>query len=209
MKYNLFTIINYAWKKVGYTKILAGFSVLVLLWYIVLKPFIEGETDTFFDFFDPILSFITASLAIVIWYNEMVERWEESLPKKLTVNYVYNNELVLRCEEAYLADQSDIRTWGQQIGNQMAGGNLNFHPFLKQKPRKLIKTDGQLYWLYEVFFFLRDEFKIIRKKSPDSEDENNTKQEILFKGYKLWQPGSSPQVSVFEFDERPLFKFEY
>jgi hypothetical protein len=104
------------------------------------------------------VGFGTFLVAIAIWFGELNQGWENSLPKRLTVEFLYKGQRLMLCEEAYLAGESDIRAWGQQIGAQMSRvRNLKFLPFIKQEPGRIKETrDGQAYKLYEVKFTLTE-----------------------------------------------------
>lgn len=82
---------------------------------------------------EPTTGLTTLLVVIAVFYRELEQDWENSLPKSLTVNFEYKEKLVLRCEDAFLAGEADIRQWGQQIGKQMAENeNLFFLPNIKQ-----------------------------------------------------------------------------
>ncbi|MBK8390606.1 MAG: hypothetical protein IPL23_15550 [Saprospiraceae bacterium] len=153
------SVLKYALNSQTYVRYLLVIAIIIFLYYVIRLFFSFASEDFIFPFLDPIFGLITGMLALALWYNDLQERWEESLPKTLTVHFSYKNEYVLTCYEAYLSHQADIRNFGQQIGNQMNGSkNLNFYPFMHQLPR-LLRTNkkGEKYWNYEIYFFLRDD----------------------------------------------------
>ena len=82
----------------------------------------------------------------------------DSLPKKLTVAFVFENQVVLLCRNAYLASEGDIRTWGQQIGRQMNDGkDVHFEPYIRQQDMGVVvdKNDCR-FQAYRVQFTLRE-----------------------------------------------------
>jgi len=74
---------------------------------------------------EALLGLVTTAIAVGIWIGDRREEWEEGLPRKLTVSFVFEDaggkqHELMRCEEVYLASESDVRAWSQQIGAQMA-----------------------------------------------------------------------------------------
>lgn len=68
---------------------------------------------------DPVVGFTTLLLAIVIFYQQLEKDWKESLPKRLTVSYIYKGRVIMRIEKANLFDDKDIRQWAQSLGYQL------------------------------------------------------------------------------------------
>lgn len=67
---------------------------------------------------------------MAVWWGESHQEWRNSLPKRLTVDFFYHGQLVMRCEDADLASEGDIRALGQQIGGQMAAKDEKSKPEL-------------------------------------------------------------------------------
>ena len=126
---------------------------------------------------DSTVGFGTLLVAIAIWFGELKQEWENSLPKKLTVEFLYKGQLLMLCEEAYLAGESDIRAWGQQVGAQMSGGrHLKFLPSIKQEPGGIKETrDGKAYKLYEVKFTLTE----LPKKRPTNKNDMEPEEPVF------------------------------
>ncbi len=105
---------------------------------------------------DSVMTAITFILAIFIGFGAWRKKWEESLPKKLTVHFKYEDRYVLTCYKTYLLGESDIRSWGQSVGRQMCdkSADLSFYPFIEQKNK--ISDDNE-YKIYEVTFFLKED----------------------------------------------------
>jgi hypothetical protein len=105
-----------------------------------------------------LITVLTLGVALFIWWTEQEEEWKKSLPKRLTVRFMFKDREVMRCEEAYLAGESDIRAWAQQLGGQMTADNrLSFFPTLEQNGPivcydKLVKCK---YVLYDIKIILR------------------------------------------------------
>jgi hypothetical protein len=145
----------------------AGFVliVVVVLWLAMIGRINLDD----FGKLDSIIGIATFLVAIFIWFGELNQGWENSLPKKLTVEFLYKGQRLMLCEEAYLAGESDIRAWGQQVGAQMSGvRNLKFLPFIEQEPGRIEETQGgEAYKLYEVRFTLTE----LPEKRPTNKND--------------------------------------
>lgn len=123
-------------------------------------------------FLDPIIGLFTFLLSVFIFFTSIEREALEQLPKKLTVHFMYENEYILTCYEAYLSGESDIRQWSQQIGGQMTSVyTLSFYPYIQQESKVIDYT----YKLYTVTFFLRSIPAVDANKDPKrkKEVENN------------------------------------
>lgn len=89
---------------------------------------------------------------IILAIGELNNDWEAHLPKRLTVIFTYKGLPVMKCKEAWLAGESDIRQWSQQIGKQMSDGEyLDFEPFVDQK--ESVEEQGEDFFkLYTTTF---------------------------------------------------------
>ena len=135
------------------------------------------------NWLDPVVGVTTLAVAMVVWMGELRQDWENSLPKRLTVSFQYQGREYMRCEQAYLAGESDIRAWGQQLGSQMAGTPfLRFQPNIIQQPGKICRDShtGACYKHYFVTFFLthlprphRDSSGAVINASEAGRFENN------------------------------------
>lgn len=82
---------------------------------------------------------LTLVVAFLVWVGELHGDWIESLPKRLTVRFTFEEKDVMVCEGAYLAGESDIRAWAQQLGGQMSDDQgLKFFPSLEQSDREIL-----------------------------------------------------------------------
>ncbi len=105
---------------------------------------------------DPMAGVATFLVALGVWLSKQFNAWEDDLPKRLTVIFIYQKRMVMKCEEAYLASEGDIRAWGQQIGSQMSGkSRLDIQPYIKQEaPIRKVDEEGKDYRLYVAYFYL-------------------------------------------------------
>lgn len=106
-----------------------------------------------------ILTFVVAG---VIGWQGYIRRWEDSLPNKVTVHFMFNGDYIMSCYRAYLAGEDDIRNWAQQIGRQMTGSNLGMAPVITQKALEII--DDPEFKHYETTFFLHKEPNIFNNE---------------------------------------------
>lgn len=161
--------------------------------------------EKYYDLFiDPIIAILTAIIALGLWFFQNYKNWKESLPKRLTVHFMYNGKCQLSCYEAFLSGTADIRMWSQQIGFQMIGHqNLSFYPYIDNKPARIMASHeihetskSETIMVYEVTFYLRDnEFS----KRPDIKDK-----------YIIWLDNSTKTGSEnleLIIDEQPKLPF--
>ena len=107
--------------------LIIGTAIIVLSLLVSLIVVLSNSSylDYFYDpIVDPIVAIGTAIIALLLWFFQSKKNWEESLPKKLTVHFIYNGKCQLSCYEAYLSGTADIRMWSQQIGSQMIGQGM-------------------------------------------------------------------------------------
>ncbi len=110
--------------------------------------------DNLWEWIDPIAGIMSFLITLVILYNQAYERWEDNLEKRLTVEYKYQDNTIAMVENAYLAGESDIRQWAQQLGSQMMGGHLDFD-MNWDEPKPTIDRDGNdWYKFYKVEMYL-------------------------------------------------------
>ena len=143
-------ILRFAWKQQR-RPLTAAATTMAIGWLAML--FAAGPTRVFWDYFQVLTGLATLAAAVLIWFSEAAQDREENLEKRLQVvfacewkNPVTNTvELltVMVCEYVYLASESDIRLWGQQIGAQMSGGDssLSFSPDILQQAGSIHEAD--------------------------------------------------------------------
>ncbi len=137
-----------------------GQLALILAITILMSFLIAlGNKEKWWDnLLDPAIGLGTFLFAIFVWYRDLAQNWENSLPKRLSVRFVFDGQLVLFCRNAQLASEADIRQWGQQIGSQMCNGeNLNFRPFFETRlgvPKR--DERGDFYKPYFLQIFLTE-----------------------------------------------------
>lgn len=170
-----------------------------------------GISQKWNSWLEAYISLATLLIAVLIWYNEKRQDCIISMPKRLTVHFLYQKKYIMTCHEAYLASEGDIRAWGQQIGGQMAEHNyLSFYPYITQK--KPILSDDKTYMMYEVFFYLKElpipKTNEIKYKTANQKLENNylvwIENQDDTPGNKEWYEPAQPlkPLSVNEVKER-------
>ncbi len=113
---------------------LVGIGVAFVGLFILLR-----YQTGWWEWFEPFLTLLTLGTAVYVLYTQLRREWEEYLPNRLTVRFYYNGQEVMRCEKAYLANESDIRPLAQQIGMQMADNTQ-----LKFKAPQVVISPPQL-----------------------------------------------------------------
>lgn len=150
---------NYALKK-DKTIIAIAALVLLIASALFIGLFIGNyKIDQWSNIIDPIVTLITVSTALLVYFSNSKKDWENSLEKRLTVHFEWNGKFLMTCHEAYLSNESDIRAWGQTIGSQMTKNtSLKFYPFISEnkKSNNIFYDEkiNQEYKLYEVTFHL-------------------------------------------------------
>jgi hypothetical protein len=104
----------------------------------------------------------TLLVALFVWYGEISEKWENSLPKRMSVFFLSQSLPVIVCRYVWLADEGDLRAWGQQVAAQAAQvPYLRFYPNIKaEAPSRAVWIDKKICRHYVVCFELTD-------KNPD------------------------------------------
>jgi len=181
---------------------------------ILALIFVLNDSHTLAYFYDPILDPVvaigTAIIALIIAVAQRKIIWEESLPKRLTVHFMYEGHAVLSCYEAFLSGASDVRAWSQQIGGQMAGvPHISFYPYIKSSEPVVTKSTFEAInkkpidiMLFEAIFYLKsDKFTV-------GLTDTIAKPEIVNK-YVIWLDNNpdTPGNIVHIEDDRPLFPF--
>jgi hypothetical protein len=163
------SILNYALKERRKWFLVLGFFIVLYALRLIFIPVHSMWKENF----EAIVAGATLLAAVVIAFSSLKQDWEGSLPKRLTVIFTYHDLPVMKCEEAWLAGESDIRQWSQQIGKQMADGEyLEFEPFVNQKD-EVVERGEEFVKLYTATFKLT---KVPKKF------ENNYRE-----GYPLWR----------------------
>lgn len=146
---------KFAWRHRSCHIILTCCAALVAT-FLVLLTYSNGSVG-WWNWLEPVVGVGTLGVALAVWLGELRQDWENSLLKRLTVNFLYQGREYMRCEGAYLAGEADIRAWGQQLGSQMAGSPLlRFQPNILQQPGTVTRDryTGSHYMHYRVTFFL-------------------------------------------------------
>lgn len=108
---------------------------------------------------DPIIGFGTLLFAFFLWINDLRHKWEDNLPKRITVQYQYGGRNVMVCYHALLTNLADARAWVLQIGQQMSGSNrLSFEPFynLQDNGIQWNQTHQKQFKSYVFTFYLKE-----------------------------------------------------
>ena len=118
-------------KKRNQILILVG--IFFLSWF-VLTPWLSATCDCASLFtlecLDPAISITTFVVAIFLGWYAWHRDWNTNLPKYLTVRFFWEGKIRMIGYKAWLPHESDVRNWGQSIGQQLNFGSfLNFHSY--------------------------------------------------------------------------------
>jgi len=135
------------------------FIAALFIIYSGYASFIVAEK--FWKVIDPVAGISTFVITLVILYNQLRARWESGLEKQLDVEYKFTQntqpQLIFAVLGAYLASESDIRAWAQQLASQVAGQqkfDVNW-----DDPKPFISFDsqrGKYVKTYRVTLFLTE-----------------------------------------------------
>jgi|GEM_PF-6127928 len=160
------------WRTNRRTLSIAMIVFTLLIAFVVLAQQCEWMfwPPLFADYIDSIIAVGTFLVAALVWGSEKLEAWQESIPKKLNILYLLekgdNWEIHVSVFDAPLVGESDIRNWGQSIGQTIFPAEL--------KPEKINVREWQRinfigFWIgksnldrkrptmdYDLLVFLRD-----------------------------------------------------
>lgn len=151
-------------------KVLFILVIVIAIILLFMTIYCHNSREIWFNnYIDPFISIATFLVALIIWGFQIHREWINSLPKRITVHFVYEKKYVMSCFETWLASESDIRQWSQQIGGQMSKlkNQLSFYPYISSKaPTPVLSSFEKInrkkitIQLYEVTFHLKEcEFK--------------------------------------------------
>ncbi len=113
-------VFRYAWRARKRPLLLVLILVIVAgLFWLADDTAYSSLMGTWGDFVEPFIGIATLVVAGMVWWGELAEDWIDSLPKRLHAVFVFEDEVVMRCNYAKLSSESDIRQLGQQIGSQL------------------------------------------------------------------------------------------
>lgn len=151
------------------------------------------------NWFDPFATASTLIVASMAWYQSRTREWEEDLPERLTVHFKMDGKYVFTCWESQLTSEADIRSWAQQIGQQMNDNErLSFKPeFAIDGP--IIKGDHRMGDARRVW----DMTMILTKSDDEKKNLNAGAEKPLERNkYTIWYP-SDTGIEIKEEDVRP------
>jgi hypothetical protein len=155
-----------------------------------------------------ILGFGTLLVATFVWHGEICEDWENALPKRMSVFFLHEGRPVIISRYIWLADEGDLRAWGQQVAAQAACERfLNFYPNVKaQNPGLAIWIDGNICRHYAVCFELTDENPFLARYSGMCRYQNMATGSNTVSSVPLADLQKRVSASVFPFDwpEKPV-----
>jgi len=100
----------------------------------------------------------TLLVALFVWYRDIREEWENSLPKRMSVFFLRQGQPIIVCRYVWLAGEGDLRAWGMQVAAQAAQVSvLRFYPNVKAEvPSMAIWIDKNICRHYVVCFELTE-----------------------------------------------------
>jgi hypothetical protein len=169
------------------------FGLALLFFFVLDPPKLNIGLKTNWDFWlSAYIAMATLLFAVFIWYNDKRMTWRSTLPKKLNINYLHNNKCFCEVINAPLTGESDIRNWGQSIGQTILNGftRINFSGFKISKP---VLDYNRLFLVYQLDVYLHskiegindgevfnfnDDGNLIQKPSVEKETHELLKQQL-------------------------------
>lgn len=200
---NICSTISYIFIRKRLTLILLGFAGSITA-YLLYHSNQHGNLIWYTDIVDPYVSVVTLVVAMGLWISNANWERKQRLDFRLTVQFIYQNRTIARCEEAYLAGEGDIRAWGQQIGAQMLRTRfLKMQPYINQTGPD-IKYDTQTkkeFKLYTICFYLKEKPALDSFSTEQSAAKDTFIQEMKTKCL-VWK-------RIYDSDKNPLVKEEW
>lgn len=181
------------------------FIVLFFLFFADMILFKNLILDSVFaPLLDPFIALGTFVLAIYLGWQKR----NDNLEKRITVHFKIKDsktgefKYLLTCHEAFLAGESDIRSWSQQIGSQMTGERyLDFYPYMEEtssvtKEKKVVDgkvEEGKRIKLHEVTFFLRKYPKKPQKSNEQRKAKGHLSQSRNMSNVKVLRRNTKPK----------------
>ncbi|MEP7372573.1 MAG: hypothetical protein ABI675_04240 [Chitinophagaceae bacterium] len=161
--------------------------IAVIVYYSYGKPFVTQWND----WINTLITIATLFIAVFVWINETVVKWENSLQKKLDIVYLYNNEVFATVLNAPLAGENDIRNWGLSIGQTILNQrvSINFSGFKIEGPKR---NDRKNIIQYSLTVYLFETIETISKGAVFSFDDNGNLSEDNRKLIKHKQNSNNP-----------------
>ncbi|MDP8161603.1 hypothetical protein QJU89_01505 [Pasteurella skyensis] len=166
-------------------------GIWTLLAFVWTFYYLDNASFSSWSSWDNFITILTFIVATTIGWQGYIKNWEKDLPCKITAHFKYNGQYIMSCYRVYLSAESEIRTWGQQIGKQMSGTNLVLEPIIEQSPMEIIDNKFRH---YEVTFYLCEE--------PSIFEEENYKNKYLT--WSLQNKGMKKISKTHERQEQPL-----
>ena len=137
-----------------------GLFFLAILAVIVIgRPFSDKPQMKFYDGLGQVVGFATLAVSLLVWFGDQRTRWEQSLPKLLTVVYLYDGRPAMKCVHATLLGEADVRAMSQQMGAQITGvRHLAISPVFELKSTEIIQQESapKMAVLYTVHMTLTE-----------------------------------------------------
>ncbi len=159
--------LNYTWSKNKWQIIIS----ILLFGGLGFMSLNKAEWQQGIAWLEAIAGLGTLLFACFLWLNTLMKSWEDSLPKRITVQFKYQGRLVMVGHELLLLSESDARTWALQIGQQLSGcQRLKFDPYFDMISNGILVNEitKKKYKLFTFTYFLTD-LPVPDKVSPEEE----------------------------------------
>lgn len=166
-------------------------TIVFLMWMyfykigkISLDTTFKDSFETFWQWLDPVAGIMTFLTTLTIFWFQAKQKWEDSLEKMLTVEYIYtggkNEKIIAIVENAYLSGESDIRQWAQSLGGQIMG-NLDFDMNWDEEKEKIVFHENKYFKSHNIKLYLTSDPKEIEN---DNKKGKMVMEEFLKRKFK-------------------------
>ena len=201
LKTKVWEITKYIWRTRMWAISVALFALLSGSIYLAANDehTLKGLAKGYFDEENLIYSLvqlITFVGVTGIWVGAIRQEWKNSLNKYLSVSFLYNGVLRVRCRYAKLVGEADARGMAQSFGQVLNCGRFELAPSL-QEVHQCIEVDenkdvhedvcllinkGQPLLHYDVVLCLTQDVRVLCKKSNSGDDSSKTEIQKSVKG---------------------------
>jgi hypothetical protein len=152
-----------------------SYLLIFLLLALSFNYGLQNEhSDAFWKWIDPVAGTMTFITSLAIFWFQAKEKWENSLEKLLSVDYIYtggeHEMTIAKVQNAYLAGESDVRQWAQSLGQQIMG-NLDFDMNWDEEPQKIDfdPFEGKYFKYYHVKLYITSDPRFIKNDDRKGE----------------------------------------
>ena len=148
------------------------YSGNISIWHTLLEKFVNSPLDI-------AIKGVFLLAATSIWIYQVAQDWKKELPKFLSVDFVYNEKIRIRCCYAPLLGESDARGMAQSLGQAInKGARLPIAPTLDKIKIVEMKDDsghinrGEVFLHYSMMVKMTEDVQRLGAK-PNKDNQRD------------------------------------